>query len=73
MITKRWLRYKNGDHFEGIPKYWVDFFKTCPSEQQILILDKLEEQRYAVFLVVYMLFFGLGIILGYFMVHKPLF
>lgn len=71
MIAKRWIRYKNNDHFEVIPKDWCDFFKTCPNEQQILILDKINEKENGIFFVCYMLFFGLGILVGYFMATKP--
>ena len=72
MLSGYWLRWKNRDFYSSIPKRWVDFFRTNPTDEQISILDSIDDQKTIIWLCIVLIYTGFGVAIGLFLGKYPL-
>jgi hypothetical protein len=64
-FLEKYKWYQKGVVRQNTPEKMQQFFKTKPTEEQLMLLDDLDKSNIFLVLVLMSALFGLGILLGY--------
>ena len=65
-IMRKWIKYKRQELNENTSSELIGFFKTCPTEEQIYLLDRANEKTNLIWSAVALAYLCIGIGLGLF-------
>lgn len=69
-LVEKYRLWKRNDAVKNISQDIVDFFRTNPSEDQLVILDRVSKKDNLLFGIIALCYFALGIVLGFLIAHS---
>ena len=68
-LLDKYVRYKQGFVETGVNILTQKFFKTNPTEEQLVLLQKMSDQSGTVYALLALMLGALGVLIGYGMAH----